>query len=74
MSRQVVLNEDEVRAFASLLTRISQRLDTYEQQTHEDRQYAQELQATADDLGPKVPPRRAARVCAPSRLARRLEV
>ncbi len=50
MSRQVVLNEDEVRAFASLLTRISQRLDAYEQQTHEDRQYALELQATADDL------------------------
>ncbi|HEU4489291.1 MAG TPA: hypothetical protein VFR74_00335 [Jiangellales bacterium] len=50
MSRQVVLNEDEVRAFASLLSRISQRLDTYEQQTHEDRQYAQELQAAADDL------------------------
>ncbi|HSK56615.1 MAG TPA: hypothetical protein VK908_15280 [Jiangellales bacterium] len=50
MSRQVVLNEDEVRAFASLLSRISQRLDTYEQQTHEDRQYALELQATADDL------------------------
>jgi deoxyadenosine/deoxycytidine kinase len=50
MSRQVVLHEDEVRAFASLLSRISQRLDTYEQQTHEDRQYAQELQATADDL------------------------
>ena len=40
MSRQVVLNEDEVRAFASLLSRISQRLDNYEQQTHEDRQYA----------------------------------
>ena len=32
-----------VRAFASLLTRISQRLDTYEQQTHEDRQYAQAI-------------------------------
>ncbi|HSK27643.1 MAG TPA: hypothetical protein VK894_12110 [Jiangellales bacterium] len=50
MARTVVLSEDEVRAFASLLGRISRRLGEYEQQTHQDRQYAQELEAAADDL------------------------
>jgi hypothetical protein len=50
MAGQVVLNEDEVRAFASLLSRVSERLDAYENQTHQDRRHAEELQATADDL------------------------
>lgn len=50
MAGQVVLSEDEVRAFSSLLSRIGERLNGYEQQTHADRQYAQELQAAADDL------------------------
>ena len=50
MAGQVVLTEGEVRAFSSLLSRISERLNAYEQQTHQDRQYAQELQAAAEDL------------------------
>jgi cell shape-determining protein MreC len=50
MATQVTLTEAEVRAFSSLLSRVSERLATYEEQTHQDRRYAEELQATADDL------------------------
>jgi CHASE3 domain sensor protein len=50
MATQVTLTEAEARAFSSLLTRVSERLATYEEQTHQDRRYAEELQATADDL------------------------
>jgi hypothetical protein len=50
MAAQVVLSEQEVRAFSSLLTRVSERLATYEEQTHQDRRHAEELKATADDL------------------------
>ena len=50
MANQVMLTEAEVRAFSSLLSRVSERLATYEEQTHQDQRYAEELQATADDL------------------------
>jgi hypothetical protein len=50
MAAQVVLSEEEARAFASLLQRVSERLATYEEQTHQDRRHAEELRATADDL------------------------
>ena len=50
MTTQVVLTEAEVRAFSSLLSRVSERLATYEEQTHQDRRYAEELQASAGDL------------------------
>jgi hypothetical protein len=50
MASQVVLTEAEVRAFSSLLSRVSERLATYEEQTHQDRRHAEELQAAANDL------------------------
>jgi len=50
MAAQVTLTEPEVRAFSSLLTRISERLANYEQQTHQDVRHAEELKAAADDL------------------------
>jgi len=50
MANQVVLSEAEVRAFSSLLTRVSERLADYEEQTHQDKRHAEELRATADDL------------------------
>jgi CHASE3 domain sensor protein len=50
MATQVTLTEAEVRAFSSLLTRVSERLATYEEQTHQDKRHAEELQAAADDL------------------------
>jgi hypothetical protein len=50
MTIQVKLTEAEVRAFASLLSRVSDRLAAYEEQTHEDKRHAEELQAAADDL------------------------
>jgi len=50
MPAQVTLTEDEVRAFASLLTRASERLGTYEEQTHQDQRLAEEIKASADDL------------------------
>ena len=34
MAAQVTLTEPEVRAFSSLLSRVSERLATYEEQTH----------------------------------------
>ena len=50
MATQVKLTEAEVRAFSSLLSRVSERLATYEEQTHQDQRYAEEHQATAADL------------------------
>jgi len=50
MAAQVTLTEPEVRAFSSLLSRVSERLATYEQQTHQDVRHAEELKAAADDL------------------------
>jgi hypothetical protein len=50
MAGQVVLSEDEVRTFSSLLSRVSERLATYEEQTHQDRHHAEELRAAAEDL------------------------
>jgi hypothetical protein len=50
MANQVTLTEAEVRAFSSLLSRVSQRLAAYEEQTHQDKRHAEELQAAADDL------------------------
>jgi hypothetical protein len=50
MANQVVLSADEVRSFTSLLSRVSERLATYEKQTHQDRHHAEKLQAAVDDL------------------------
>jgi len=50
MAAQVTLTEPEVRAFSSLLSRDSDRLATYEEQTHQDKRHAEELKAAADDL------------------------
>ncbi len=50
MAQQVNLTEAEVRAFASLLVRVSDRLSTYEEQTHQDQRYAEELKEAANDL------------------------
>jgi len=50
MATEVTLTEAEVRAFASLLSRVSERLAAYEEQTHQDKRHAEELQAAADDL------------------------
>ena len=50
MAAQVTLTADEVRSFSSLLSRVGERLAGYENQTHQDRRYAEELQAAADDL------------------------
>ena len=50
MAAQVTLTEAEVRAFSSLLTRVSDRLAVYEEQTHQDGRRAEELRAAADDL------------------------
>lgn len=50
MAAEVVLTEAEVLAFSSLLSRVSERLAAYEEQTHQDKRHAEELQAAADDL------------------------
>ena len=50
MATEVTLSEPEVRAFSSLLSRVSERLATYEEQTHQDKRHAEEFQAAADDL------------------------
>ena len=50
MANQVTLSEAEVRAFSSLLSRVCERLADYEEQTHQDKRHAEELQAAADDL------------------------
>jgi deoxyadenosine/deoxycytidine kinase len=62
MATQVMLTEAEVRAFSSLLSRVSERLAAFEQQTHQDQRYAEELQATADDLLSRLDPHDRARV------------
>ena len=50
MAAQVTLTEPEIRAFSSLLSRVSDRLATYEEQTHQDKRHAEELRAAAVDL------------------------
>jgi hypothetical protein len=50
MAAQVTLTEPEVRAFSSLLVRVSERLANYEEQTHQDIRHAEELKAAANDL------------------------
>jgi hypothetical protein len=50
MAGKVILSAEEARGFASLLSRVSERLATYEQQTHQDKRHAEELQAASDDL------------------------
>ena len=50
MGAEVTLTEPEVRAFSSLLSRLSERLACYEQHTHQDVRHAEELKAAADDL------------------------
>ena len=49
MAAHVTLSEHEVRA-SSLLSRVSDRLATYEEQPHQDKRHAEELKAAADDL------------------------
>jgi hypothetical protein len=50
MANEITLSEAEVRAFSSLLSRVSERLAAYEEQTHQDKRHAEELKAAADDL------------------------
>jgi len=50
MANQVSLTEAEVRAFSSLLSRVSERLATYEDQTQQDQRYAEELREASNDL------------------------
>jgi hypothetical protein len=50
MAAQVTLTEPEVRAFSSLLVRVSERLANYEEQTNQDIRHVEELKAAADDL------------------------
>ena len=50
MAAEVVLTADEARAFSSLLSRASEKLVGYEERTHPDRTFAEELEAAADDL------------------------
>ena len=50
MASQVTLTEPEVRAFSSLLSRVSERLATYEEQIRQDKRHAEELRAAADEL------------------------
>ncbi len=50
MAAQVMLTDEEAHALSSLLHRASDRLETYEEQTHQDRRLAEEIRAAADDL------------------------
>jgi hypothetical protein len=50
MAGQVTLTEQEARALSSLLGRASDRLEAYEEQTHQDRRLAEEIREAADDL------------------------
>jgi hypothetical protein len=43
MAGQITLTEQEARALSSLLDRASERLATYEEQTHQDRRLAEEI-------------------------------
>jgi hypothetical protein len=54
MSGQVTLTEQEARALSSLLDRASERLATYEEQTHQDRRLAEEIREAASDLGNRI--------------------
>jgi hypothetical protein len=50
MAGQITLTEQEARALSSLLDRASNRLATYEEQTHQDRRLAEEIREAAGDL------------------------
>ena len=50
MAGQLTLTEQEARALSSLLGRASDRLATYEEQTHQDRRLAEEIREAAGDL------------------------
>ena len=50
MAGQITLSEQEARALSSLLDRATDRLATYEEQTHQDRRLAEEIREAAGDL------------------------
>ena len=50
MAGQIMLTEQEARALSSLLDRASDRLATYEEQTHQDRRLAEEIREAPCDL------------------------
>jgi hypothetical protein len=56
MPAQVRLTEAEARAFSSLPRRTSDRLETHEQQTHQDRRLAEEIRIAADELVSRLRP------------------
>ena len=56
MPAQVTLTEAEAYAFSSLLRRASDRLETYEDQTHQDRRLAEEIRIAADELVSRLRP------------------
>ena len=59
MARQavrVLLGSAEAHAFSSLLRRASDRLETYEEQTHQDRRLAEEIRIAADELVSRLRP------------------
>ena len=56
MPAQVALTEAEARAFSSLLRRASDRLETYEEQTHQDRRLAEEIRIAVDELVSRLRP------------------
>jgi hypothetical protein len=54
MAGQITLTGQEARALSSLLDRASDRLATYEEQTHQDRRLAEEIREAASDLANRV--------------------
>jgi hypothetical protein len=56
MAGQITLSEQEARALSSLLDRASDRLATYEEQTHQDRRLAEEIREAAGDLVNRISP------------------
>ena len=56
MPAQVRLTEAEAHAFSSLLRRASDRLETYEEQTHQDRRLAEEIRIAAEELVSRLGP------------------
>jgi hypothetical protein len=50
MAGQITLTDQEARALSSLLERASDRLEAYEEQTHQDRRLAEEIREAAGDL------------------------
>jgi hypothetical protein len=56
MPGQITLTEQEARALSSLLDRASDRLATYEEQTHQDRRLAEEIREAASDLVNRIGP------------------